>query len=160
MLQIGIALSAICPLVLGHRLVLAFTRRTGTVFRMALGLGVATLAYFATLFAIVATFRLSQPLGAAVYGAGFSVATLLAVIAGNLAVPARLSRIFIPGLCALTVMFPVGLNWYFGMIGAWRPVYLLYLAGGLCGGYAVARLVRLHGGNENLEPQMNANERA
>jgi hypothetical protein len=147
MLQIGIALSAVFPLVLEHRLVRAFRLWAATVFRVALGFGVATLVYFAVLFAIVATFRLSQPLGVAVYGAGFSVATLLSVVAASLAVPTRLARIFIPGICVLTVMFPVGLNWYFGIIGVWRPAYLLYLAGGLCGGYAVALLVyRVHGG--------------
>jgi hypothetical protein len=81
------------------------------------------------------------------YGIGFAVATLLAVIAGTLVSPARLSRIIIQGVCALAILFPLGVVVYFGMTGTWRSFYLLYLAGSMAGGYGIAGLTsgaRLH----------------
>jgi hypothetical protein len=140
MLQIVIALSAASPIVLGHRLVLVFRFWARTVFRLALGFSVAIFGYFAVLFVVVESYSLSQPLGPAVYGGGFVLATLLGVIAGTLVSPARLSRLVIPGTCALALVFPIGLNVYLGVVADWRPAYLLYLLGSICGGYAVTRL--------------------
>jgi hypothetical protein len=101
---------------------------------------VAGLVYLAVLLAFVATYKLSQPMGAAFYGVGFAVATLLAVIAGTLVSPKRLSRVIIQGVCALAILFPLGVSIYFGMVGTWHAIYLLYLVGSVAGGYGVARL--------------------
>jgi hypothetical protein len=76
-----------------------------------------------------------------VYGAGFVLATLLGVIAGTLVSPAGLVRVIVPGTCVLAVMFPIGVNVYFGLRANWRPVYLLYLLGSIWGGYVIAWLM-------------------
>jgi hypothetical protein len=102
------------------------------------------------LFALVRTYSLSQPMGPAVYGAGFVVATLLSVAAGSLTSPARLSRIIVPVTCALAVLFPVGLNVYCGVVAHWQPVFLLYLLGSIWGGYAIAWLASPVAGIQRL----------
>jgi len=89
------------------------------------------------LFVFVQNYSLSRPLGSVVFGVGFMSATLLAVGAGFIVSPKRLFRIVVTGTCALAVLFPLGLNLYFGMTSSWQPVYLLYLLGGIWGGYVV-----------------------
>jgi hypothetical protein len=147
MLHIAVMFSAISPIVFEHRLAQAIRLWVATGFRLLLGFAVAGLVYFAVLLAFVSTYKLTQPIEAVAYGIGFAVATLLAVIAGTLVSPARLSRIIIQGVCALAILFPLGVVVYFGMTGTWRTFYLLYLAGSMAGGYGIARLTpgaRLH----------------
>jgi hypothetical protein len=140
MLHIAVMFSAISPIVFEHRAAQAIRLWVTTGFRLAIGFAVATLVYFGVLLAFVTAYKLSQPIGAAAYGVGFAVATLLAVIAGTQVSPARLTRIIIQGVCALGILFPLGVTLYFGMMGAWKAIYLLYLAGAVAGGYGVARL--------------------
>jgi hypothetical protein len=140
MLQIVIALNAVSPAVLKHRLVITFRHWVATVFRLSLGLAIATLAYFAVIWVLVKAYPLGYPLGLLVYGAGFAAATLVAVIASTLVSPTRLSRIIIQSVCILASLFPAGLYFYFGATGEWRAIYLLYLTGSVVGGYIVARL--------------------
>jgi hypothetical protein len=123
-----------------------------TAFRLVPGVTVAALVYSAVLFVFAETYSLSQPLGAAVYGVGFVLATVLAVVAGALVSPAQLSKIVVPGTCALAVMFPIGLNIYFGAMAEWQPIYLLYLLGSIWGGYAVAWLMPRSDGRSQLWP--------
>lgn len=137
MLHIMIARGAASPIVFEHQAARAFRYWTWTLFRLALGFVVATLVYFGVLFVCVHAYSLNQPLGAAFYGVGFVLATVLAVVAGRLVSPERLSRIIVPGICGLAVMFPIGLNIYFGLMQNWQPVYLLYPPGGVWGGYVV-----------------------
>ena len=140
MLQIVIALSAASPIVLEHRLVLRFRFWARTIFRLALAFVVAALVYFAFLLALVEAYPLGQPLGILVYGASFALATLLSVVAGILVSPGRLSAIIVQGGCMLAILFPLGLYFYFGIAGAWRATYLIYLMGSIAGGYGVAWL--------------------
>jgi len=140
MLHLVVALSAASPIVLEHRAVVALRLWAGTVFRLLLGVIVATVAYFGVLDALVHSYGLTQPFGAIVYSAGFMLATLFAVVCGTLVSPARWSRVMIPSICGLGVMFPLGLNIYFGLMEDWRPVYLLYILGSVWGGYAIAWL--------------------
>jgi hypothetical protein len=107
---------------------------------------VAALVYFAVLFALTEGYSPGEPWGTAVFGAGFVVATLLAVVAGAAVSPKRLWRMIVSGSCALAVLFPFCLNVYFGVITGWRPIYLLYLLGSIWGGYAVAWLSASAGG--------------
>ena len=147
MLHVTVMLSAISPIVFEHRLALAVRLWVATGFRLVLGFAVAGTVYFAVLLAFVAAHKLNQPMGAVAYGIGFAVATLLAVIAGTLVSPVRLSKIIIQGVCALAILFPLGVCAYFGMTGTWKATYLLYLAGSIAGGYGVAYLTpgtRLH----------------
>lgn len=137
MLQIVIALSAASPIVLQHRLVLRVRFWIGTVFWLALAFIVAALVYFALLMALVEIYPLGQPLSSLIYGASFALATLLSVIAGTVVSPKRLFRIIIPGGRMLAMMFPFSLYFYFGMAGAWRATYLIYLIGSVVGGYGV-----------------------
>jgi hypothetical protein len=140
MLQIVIALSAASPIVLKHRLVITVRHWAATAFRLILGLTVAVTAYFAVIWTLVKSFPLGHPSAVPVYGAGFAAATLLAVIAGTLVSPTRLSRIIIQTVCVLAALFPGGLYFYFGAGGEWRAIYLLYLTGSVAGGSVVARL--------------------
>jgi hypothetical protein len=130
----------------------ALRRSARTAFRLVPGVTVAALVYFGVLVAITEGYSLTQPLGAAVYGVGFVLATVLAVVAGALVSPARLSKIVITGTCALAVMFPICLNIYFGAMAAWQPIYLLYLLGSIWGGYAVAWLMPRSDGPSQLCP--------
>jgi hypothetical protein len=141
MLQIVIALSAAGVIALESRVGRAFGSRAWTAFRLMLGFAVAAVVYFGVLFVLVRTYSVGQPLGAVVYGAGFVLATLLGVIAGTLVSPAGLVRVIVPGTCVLAVMFPIGVNVYFGLRANWRPVYLLYLLGSIWGGYVIAWLM-------------------
>jgi hypothetical protein len=140
MLHIMIVFSAVSPLVLENRMVLALRSLTWTTFRLALTFTVAAIVYFATLLALVEIYSLDQPLGEAVYGIGFMIATFLALLGGTLVSPARLAKIIIPGICTLAVIFPIGLYLYYGLTGSWRAIYLLYLIGSIAGGYGVTRL--------------------
>jgi hypothetical protein len=150
MLQIVIALSAASPIVLRHRLVLTFRYWTATVFRLALGLIAGATAYFAVIFVLIKTYPLSHPFALLAYGVGFAVATLLAVIAGTLVSPTRLSKVIIQAVCTLAALFPTGLYFYFGASGEWHGIYLLYLAGSVSGVYAVARLTSWAGNVPHL----------
>jgi hypothetical protein len=138
MLKIVIALCEV-----GGVLLESHVRRTfrSTAFRLVLGFAVAAVVYFGVLFVLVESYSSSRPLGAAVYGVGFVLATLLAVIAGTVVSPARLARVIVPGTCFLAVMFPIGVNVYFGFRADWRPIYLLYLLGSVWGGYVIAWLM-------------------
>ena len=140
MLHITVMLSAISPIVFEHRLVLAVRLWVATGFRLVLGFAVAGTVYFAVLLAFVTAYKLNQPLGAIAYGIGFAVATLLAVIAGTLVSPVRLSRTIIRGVFALAILFPLDVCVYFGMTGTWKTINLLYIAGSVTGGYGVAQL--------------------
>jgi general stress protein CsbA len=140
MLQIVVALNAVSPVVLKHRLVITFRHWAATILRLALGLAVAAMVYFAVIWGLVKAYPPGSLLGLLVYGAGFAAATLVAVIAGTLVSPARLSRIIIQSVCVLASLFPAGLYFYFGATGEWRAIYLLYLTGSVAGGYMVARL--------------------
>ena len=110
------------------------------MFRLILGLATAAVVYFGVLFALLETYPLTQPMGAAVYGIGFVLATLLGVLAGILIAPRRQSKIVIRGTCAFAITFPVGLNIYFGIIANWQPALLLYLLGSIWGCYVVTWL--------------------
>jgi len=147
MLHILIVFSAVSPLVLENRLVLALRSLTWTIFRLALTFIVAAMIYFATLLALVEIYSLDQPLGEAVYGIGFMIATFLALVIGSLVSPARLHGIIIPSICALAVIFPISLYLYYGLAGSWRAIYLLYLIGSIVGGYGVTRLTSA---NQNM----------
>jgi hypothetical protein len=140
MIHIVIALSAASPLVMDNRLVRAARFWINTALRLTLGFAIATLTYFSVLFVVVETYKIGQPIGAVIYGTAFAVATLLAAGAGAIVSPARLSRIVILGVCALALLFPLGLYIWFGVTGSWRTLYLLYLLGSTTGGYAIARL--------------------
>jgi hypothetical protein len=80
------------------------------------------------------------------------MATLLAVITGTVVSPKQLSRIIIQGVCALAILFPLGVSVYFGMAGTWHAIYLLYLVGSIAGGYGVARLTLSAGDMPRLRP--------
>jgi hypothetical protein len=107
--------------------------------RLLLGFAVAGLVYFAVLLAFVASCKPNQPMGGVVDGVRFAIATLLAVIAGTLVSPKWLSRIIIRGVCALSILFPLGVSVDFAIAGTWHAICLLYLLGSIGGGYAVAR---------------------
>jgi hypothetical protein len=138
MLEIMIAFGRASPVVLEYQMVRAFRYWAVTSFHLALGFAVAALAYFGVLFVLTHVYPVSYPLGSALYGMGFLIATLAGVAAGAIASPERLLRVVIPGTCILAVMFPVGLNVYFGMVANWKPIYLLYFLGSVWGGYVVA----------------------
>jgi hypothetical protein len=141
MLQIMTALCLASPLLMGHRLIVAFGFWAKTVCRLVLGFVIAALVYFGVILALVKTYPRSEPLSVIVYGFGFALAVRLAGNAGALISPTRLSRIIVPGIYALAPVFPLGLYFYFGSAGDWRGTYILYVVGSIGGGYGITRLM-------------------
>jgi hypothetical protein len=140
MLHIMIALGAASPLLLESRVVIAVRFWIRAVFHLALALTVAVLIYFALLLALVQTYPIDRPSSTIVYGCSFAITTIVAAAAGTLVSPAPFLRFVTPAICALAVMFPIGLYIYFGMTGAWRATYLLYITGSIAGACGVTRL--------------------
>jgi hypothetical protein len=140
MLPIAIALSAASPIVLEHRVVIVCRFWISAVVRLGLSLALATLVYFAVLFALIESYKITEPMSLPIYVIGFAVATLVSIMAAASVSPARLCRIVTPCTCGMAILFPVSLYVMFGLAGSWRGIYLFYLIGTIAGGYGFAGL--------------------
>jgi uncharacterized membrane protein YfcA len=75
------------------------------------------------------------------YGIGLALAALLAVCAGTLVSPAKLSGLTLSGISAFAVLLPIELYLHWVSAGTWWGVGLWYLAGSIAGSVMATKLL-------------------
>jgi hypothetical protein len=141
MLQIALALGSASPLVLEHRIVAAFRSWVRLTVRLALAFVVAATVYGTVLLAMIESYPSRWPLASVLYGIGLALASLLAVCAGTLVSPAKLSGFTLSGISAFAVLLPIELYMHWVAAGVWWGVGLWYLASSIAGSVMATKLL-------------------
>jgi hypothetical protein len=145
--MIATMLRLVCPLVFNHPLVLTLRAWMRVVLRLGLSLGLAMGVYGLALLVVLEAYPCARKLAVLVYCVALAGATLLGTCTGVLAAPRGLQRLMVPAASGLLLVLPVALYVHAMVVGAWSPLYVSYVLGGVAGGLTAMHL--LH--TESLE---------